>query len=148
MPWWGWTVGAGLLGLAEMHVPGSYLIWIALGAAFTAAATALWDASLHAQIGVFAAASAVSCALGFFVYRRLGPPRGETEQLNERNRMLVGARGIATADFVNGLGKVRIGDTVWLAEGGDLKEGTPIVVRSVRGMRVAVEQSAAGTSAA
>ena len=147
LPWWGWAIGAALLGIAEMHVPGSYLIWIALGAALTAAATAVWELALTAQIGVFAAASAVSCAVGYFVYRALGPPRGETDALNERNRLLVGAAGVATEDFVSGRGKVRIGDTVWLAEGANLMQGTPIAVRSVRGTRVAVE-AAAGSSAA
>jgi predicted membrane protein len=37
IPWWGWAILAALLGLAEMHAPGCYLIWIALGAALTAA---------------------------------------------------------------------------------------------------------------
>ena len=34
-PWWAWIVLAGVLALAEMAVPGSYLMWIALGAAVT-----------------------------------------------------------------------------------------------------------------
>ena len=33
--WWAWIILAGGLGLAELHVPGSYLMWIALGAAVT-----------------------------------------------------------------------------------------------------------------
>ena len=40
---------------------------------------------------------------------------------------------------MNGEGKVRLGDSIWLAEGPALDEGTPVIVRSVRGTRVVVE---------
>jgi membrane protein implicated in regulation of membrane protease activity len=33
---------------------------------------------------------------------------------------------------------VRIGDTVWLAEGHDLAEGTPVIVAGVHGTRLEV----------
>ena len=147
IPWWAWAIGAAAIGIAELHVPGSYLIWIALGAAVTAAVVALSELSLAGQIGVFLAASAASCAVGYFVYRALAGKRGEEDSLNQRNRALIGTAGIVAADFVNGRGKVRIGDTVWLAEGPELAEGTPVVVRAVRGMRVAVEAAAGSTAA-
>ena len=51
---------------------------------------------------------------------------------------MIGARGTVCQAFVNGRGKVRIGDTVWLADGPDLAEGTPVVVAGVRGTRLEV----------
>ena len=44
-PWWAWMILAGGLGLAEMGVPGAYLMWIALGATLTGAldASAVFD---------------------------------------------------------------------------------------------------------
>ena len=140
LPWWAWVVLAGILGLAEMHVPGAYLVWIALGAALTAAAdAALGGTSLEGQLGTFALASALSCGAGYFVYRRVGRRRPAEMPLNERSRAMVGERGIVCEAFQSGRGKVRLGDSVWLAAGPELAEGTPIVVNAVRGTRLVVQ---------
>ncbi len=139
MAWWAWVILAGLLGLAELHVPGSYLVWIALGAAVTAALTAGFDLTVHGQLAVVAAASALSCLAGYFVYRRLHRRQHGESPLNERSLAMIGARGTVCEAFLNGQGKVRLGDGVWLATGPDLAEGTPIVVSGVRGTRVVVE---------
>lgn len=139
IPWWGWVVFAGVLALAELHVPGSYLVWIALGAALTGAVDAAFGVSLEGQLATFAVASALSCILGYFVYRRMHRRvRGEVP-LNERSLAMVGARGTVCEAFFNGHGKVRVGDGVWLADGSDLAEGTPVVVSAVRGTRLVVQ---------
>src|SRR5205807_8668357 len=108
LPWWAWVILAGVLGVAEMHVPGAYLVWIALGAAFTAATdAALGGTSIEAQLGTFAVASALCCLIGYFGYRRVGRrPRAELP-LNERNRAMVGERGVVCEAFQSGRGKVR-----------------------------------------
>lgn len=138
-PWWGWTVVAAVVALAELHVPGSYLIWIALGAAMTAALVACGVAvSLEPQLGAFAAAAAVSCVLGWFVYRTMPGRRGHDASLNRRALQLVGAHAVVCEAFVNGEGKVRIGDSQWLAEGPALREGSAVVVTAVRGARLVV----------
>jgi inner membrane protein len=138
VPWWGWAILAAVLALAELHAPGSYLIWIALGALVTAALHAVYAPSLEAQLVTMAAASAASCVLGWFVYRALGRRRPEAPPLNERQGLLVGEKGVVAAAIVNGSGKVRLGDTVWLVEGPDLPEGAPVVVRSITRGRLRV----------
>ena len=138
-PWWAWMILAGGLGLAEMGVPGAYLMWIALGAALTGALDAAFGLSMAGQLGTFAAASALSCVVGYFVYRQMNRRvRGEI-LLNDRGLAMVGARGTVCETFVNGRGKVRLGDGVWLADGPDLAEGAPIVVSAVRGTRLVVQ---------
>lgn len=138
-PWWVWAVLAAGVGLAELHLPGSYLIWIALGAALTAAIDAMWGLSLPAQIATFAVASAVSCVLGYFVYRKIGR---DEPALNQRDMQMIGEHGVTCETFVNGRGKVRLGDSVWLAEGPNLANGVPIVVTSLRGTSVIVAAAA------
>ena len=139
IPWWAWMVAAGILGLGELHAPGSYLIWIALGAALTGALDAAFGLSMAGQIGIFAAASAFSCGAGYFVYRKLHRPRRGEVTLNQRSLSLVGERGAVCEAFVSGRGKVRLGDGVWLAAGPDLAEGTPVVVSAVHGTRLIVQ---------
>ena len=139
LPWWAWIVGAGALGLGELHVPGSYLIWIALGAALAGAADAVFHLSLEGQLAVFAGASALSCLAGYFVYRQIHRRQHGEILLNDRSLAMVGARGTVCEAFANGQGKVRLGDGVWLAAGPDLADGTPVVVSAVRGTRLVVE---------
>lgn len=140
LPWWAWVILAGVLALAELHVPGSYLVWIALGAAVTSGVHAALGASLSGQLATFAVASALSCGIGYFVYRRFERParRGDLP-LNERSQAMIGARGTVCEAFQSGRGKVRLGDTVWLAAGPELAEGAPVVVSAVRGTRLVVQ---------
>ena len=138
MPWWGWAIAAAVLGLAEMHTPGSYLIWIALGAALTAALDAWYGLSTTAQIVTMIVASGLSCLVGYFVYRRGDQRQPDERALNQREALLIGERGVVCSDIFHGTGKVRLGDTVWLAEGPDLPTGTPVIVKSVRRARVRV----------
>jgi len=138
IPWWAWACLAALIGWAELHAPGSYLIWIAIGAGLTAALEAGWRLSLSAQIGAFAVLSAISCGVGYFVYRRFNQPK-EAGPLNQRNLLMIGAQGVVCVDIVNGQGKVRLGDSVWLATGPNLPEGTQVIVKSAQGTRIIVE---------
>lgn len=139
IPWWAWVIVAGILALAELHAPGSYLVWIALGAALTSVVAAAFGGSIEGQIGSFALASALSCIVGYFVYRRVRRARPGEALLNQRGQAMVGARGTVCEPFFNGRGKVRLGDGVWLADGPDLAEGMPVAVKAVHGTRLVVE---------
>ena len=106
----------------------------------TGAADAAFGLSLEGQLAVFAAASALSCAAGYFVYRELHQRQHRHEEpLNERHRSMLGERGTVCEAFVNGRGKVRLGDSVWLASGPDLAEGATVVVSGFHGTRLVVE---------
>ena len=137
---WVWGIGAVILAVIELHTPGIYLIWLALGAALTALASLLFPLALEGQLLAFAAAAALSCVLGHFVYRRVMRPAPHAKALNERGREMIGKHGTVCEALKNGQGKVRLGDSVWLAEGPDLEAGTPIVVRAVRGTIAVVEK--------
>jgi membrane protein implicated in regulation of membrane protease activity len=145
-PWWAWIVLAGALALAEMALPSSYLMWIALGAAVTGIAAAATGMMIEAQLAIFAIATALSCIAGYFVYRQMVSDHDGDVPLNAPRRSMVGAHGTVCEAFVNGRGKVRIGDTVWLADGPDLAEGAPVVVAGVRGTRLDVKRQEAGES--
>jgi membrane protein implicated in regulation of membrane protease activity len=141
---WVWAIGALLTAIAELHCPGCYLIWIAAGAAITALASLAFDLSLSSQISIFAASCIATCVCGYFIYRRFAISNLEkafqvkTFPLNQRDLTLIGTRGVIAEAIENGHGKVKLGDSVWLAEGPDLKEGTPVVVTGVRGTIVTV----------
>ncbi len=131
-PWY-WAIGALVIAVLELPTPGFYLIWIAAGGAITALASFVFGLSLSSQIGVFVVSSAVTCVCGYFVYQRLIEPDPTRAPLNERGRDMIGATGSIVEPLTNGRGKVRLGDSVWLAEGADLPVGAPVIVTGMRG---------------
>jgi membrane protein implicated in regulation of membrane protease activity len=52
---------------------------------------------------------------------------------------MIGAKGLVAETIENGHGKVRLGDSVWLAEGPDMQSGAPIAVVGVKGTVLIVE---------
>jgi len=142
IPWWAWAAFAGVVSLAEFHLPGTYLVWVGLGAAITAALDAIFGGlALETQLLLFAGGTAASCFLGYFVYRAVGRFPAEETRLNRRDQLMIGEQGKVSDDFVHGRGKVRLGDTVWLAEGPDLPRDASVVVTAVRGARLIVRRA-------
>jgi membrane protein implicated in regulation of membrane protease activity len=142
---WYWAIAAAVIAHVEMHAPGFYLIWVACGAATTAAGIGLFGISVEQQLITFALASVGFCIVGYFVYRSLNIQTGTS--LNRRELGIVGAEGVVAEPIQNGYGKVRLGDTVWLAQGPDSPVGTPVRVRALLGTTVQVEaKTSAGES--
>ena len=146
LPWWLWFILAAILAVAELHFPGSYLIWLALGTAITSAAKGLYPSlSPEWQVSILIMASMMSCVAGYFVYRtmdiRLSNPAAS---LNRADLAMVGRRGMVSVRFIGGHGKVRIGDTVWPAmqrdSGADLQEGMMVIVVAMNGTRLVVSR--------
>ena len=130
---WIWAIAALVAAIAEIIVPGFYLIWLAAGAAITALASFALGLALTAQLFLFAVASILTCIAGYFAYRRLSRPPADAPSLNQRGLELVGATGTVYEAIRNGRGKINLGDSVWLAEGPDLDAGAAVVVTALRG---------------
>lgn len=102
---WAWAIGALLLAIFELHAPGFYLIWVALGAGVTALATFLFALPLSGQLAAFAAACLASCAAGYFVYRRIISAEPAEHARNVRDRQMVGEHAVVAEPIRNGHGK-------------------------------------------
>jgi inner membrane protein len=135
---WIWAIGALVIAVLEIVLPGAYLIWIAAGAAITALACSALDLPLTTQLIIFIGASGAACLIGYFVYQKLIKPSAGDSPLNQRELEMVGTYGVLFEAIVNGQGKVSLGDSVWLAQGPDLAAGTPVVITAVRGTMVIV----------
>ena len=135
---WILAIGSVVVAVAELQCPGYYLIWIAAGGAIAALASFAVDRASTSQISVFSVSCSLSCIWGYFVYQRMIRSSEGNPPLNQRNLEMVGAKGVVTQALENGQGKVKLGDSVWLAEGPNLKTGTPVIVKEVRGTIVLV----------
>lgn len=134
-----WLAAAVLLGLAELAVPGVFLIFLAIAAAITAATTlAVPEVSLVAQLGSFAAWSSVAVLIGKRWYVDY-PVDSDDTLLNDRMARLIGETVVVEQALVNGAGRVRVGDGVWPATGPDATAGTEMRIVGHRGGVLAVE---------
>ena len=66
---WAWLVFAALLAIAEVLIPGVFLIWIAIAAAITGLAALALPIGIPLQLLIFAALSVISVWAGMWTIR-------------------------------------------------------------------------------
>lgn len=137
-PHWVWLIGAAVLGIAEMLVPGVFLIWLAAAAAVTGFATLFFDLSLAFQFGVFAVTSLIAVYAGRRWYTN-NPVASSDPQLNDRVSRLIGEIVVVVSAIENGIGRVKVGDSVWNARGPDTQVGASVRVIGADGTYLKVE---------
>ena len=138
--WHWWVLALVLIGI-EMVAPGFFLMWIG-GAAAVTGLVALIIPSLPWQgqfliFGVLAVASVV----GARYYFKRNPIETADATLNRRGAQYIGRTFSLEEAIVNGFGKVRVGDSVWRAEGPDLPAGDRVKVIGVDGAALKVEKA-------
>lgn len=135
---WTWWIAAAVLGIFELLAPGIFFIWLAAAAAVVGGLLLVVDLSLTAQIALFAVLSFVAVMASRRWFAR-HPPISDRPLLNQRARTYVGRSFALEQAIVNGRGKLRIGDTLWLASGPDLPVGTSVRVIDEEGGVLVVE---------
>ncbi|WP_374406708.1 NfeD family protein [Pelagerythrobacter sp.] len=135
---WLWVaLGLGLATL-ELLVPGVYLIWLAAAAIATGVLTFVLDLGLAAQVIDF-----VFLALIFaFSARRFlrdKPIVSADPMLNNRMGRLIGQTGTVALAIEQGEGRIRHGDSEWIARGPDLAAGARVRIVGFEGGTVLVE---------
>lgn len=137
-----WWILALLLVAFELVMPGYFMLWIGVAAAATGVLMlAVPELSLLWQAVAFALLSMLSClAYWRWIRPRLQRVRGEATLLNRRGQQLVGQRYVLVEPIVNGRGKARVGDGVWLVSGADQPAGQTVVVTAVEGSTLHVRR--------
>lgn len=137
-PHWVWiTLGLVLAGL-EMLVPGVYLIWLAVAAIATGVLTGLFDLSLTMQVVDFVFLSLIAA----FSARRLlrdRPLVGADPLLNRRGARMVGDVALVVQPIEHGGGRVKLGDSEWIARGPDAPAGQWVRIAGSDGAILLVE---------
>jgi inner membrane protein len=137
-PHYQWLILAALLGIAEIIVPGVFLIWISLAAALTGIIALLLPIPVALQLLVFAAISLGSVYVG----RRWYLSRGDESQdpmLNDRSARMVG-QSVSVVEAVDAhKGRVRVGDSEWPARGPNLPVGSTARIAAVTNGIVMIE---------
>jgi membrane protein implicated in regulation of membrane protease activity len=137
-PHWMWMLAAIFLGIAELIVPGVFLIWLAAAAAATGLLTLAFGIGLPFQFALFALLAIASVYLGRRWYIANPMPSADP-MLNDRAARLTGRTVVVTAAIVNGEGRVRVGDSVWSCRGPDCAEGSRVRIVGADGSCLKVE---------
>jgi membrane protein implicated in regulation of membrane protease activity len=136
---WYWWILAAVLFILEMTLPGIVFLFLAIGAVASGALLAvLSEASLEAQLAVFAMFSVVS-ALALRPTLRRWQGRAAASTLNARADALVGKTFILDSPILAGRGRVKLGDGSWIVTGPDMVAGARVRVAAVNGTELAVE---------
>jgi inner membrane protein len=85
----------------------------------------------------------VAAALWIRRYARDDFVKSDVPDLNARGRQYIGRSFVVAEAIACGRGKVRVGDTLWAAEGPDTPVGTSVTVWDARGTTLLVERTPA-----
>ena len=114
------------------------MMWLGLAAIVVGAISFLVDWSWQWQCVAFAVFTLGSVPL----WRRFAlkvEPQSEAPMLNRRNQALIGRVFTLEKPIVDGIGTVRIDDTVWRVNGPDRPSGSRVRVTRADGATLAVE---------
>ena len=137
-PHWIWlTLGLVLAGL-EMLVPGVYLIWLGMAAIITGVMTMVLDLSFPMQVIDFVFLSLI---IAFSAKRILGerPIESSDPLMNRRGARLVGETALVVQAIEHGSGRVKVGDSEWIAHGPNVAAGERVRISGTDGAILLVE---------
>jgi len=139
---WNWLIIAVLLLILETIIPGVHFLWFGIAAAVIGVLALSTGIVWQLQVLAFVL---VSVAVVFWVKRYARPDVAISDlpDLNVRGQQYVGRSLVVEQAIEGGRGRVRVGDTLWAAEGPDVPVGTRVTVTGARGTVLVVERAPA-----
>lgn len=129
-----WAAIALVLIAAETFIPGAFLLWMGIAAAFVWLAVLLFPGlSLLAQVVLFVALSVVA-VLAYLKWGRGRERPSDRPLLNRRADQLVGRVVALDRSIVGGRGRVKVDDAYWDVSGPDMDAGERVRVIGANGM--------------
>jgi inner membrane protein len=135
---WLWLGLGLLLAIAEVAIPGVFLIWLAGAAMVTGVIAWLMPLGMPLEVLLFAVLAVVSVFIGRN-YLRNNPIISADPLMNDRGGRAVGETVVVAQVIEGGQGKVKLGDSEWLAKGPDAEPGTRMKVIAHEGGILVVE---------
>jgi len=139
--YWHWWVFGIVLIILELFVPGAFFLWLGISAAVVGFLMLLMpDMTWQYQWLIFAVFSVVSIVLWRqFMLKRPSPSDHPT--LNRRGEQYIGRVFTLNEAIVDGVGKIRVDDSMWKIAGEDCPVGSKVKVIEAEGavLKVAVE---------
>ena len=148
--WHWWILGVVLLGL-EIVVPGTFFLWMGVAAAIVGLVVlTVSGIGWEVQILLFAGLSVVAVVVGR-TWLKSHPVATTDPTLNVRGAQYVGRVVQLAEPLVDGVGKAKVGDSLWRVSTGDdsaLPAGSRVRVTGIEGATLTVEPAGAPEAAA
>jgi hypothetical protein len=136
---WNWFILGTLLMIAEALVPGTFMLWLGLAAIAVGALALVIPMPWQFQLVAFAVLS-IASLLAWRKFRRSSDETSDKPFLNRRAEALVGRQFTLEKPIVQGVGSVRVDDTIWRITGPDCPAGSSVRVSQVDGANLIVEK--------
>ena len=135
---WNWLILSVVLMGIETFAPGVFMLWLGLAALIVGVLSFGIAWSWQTQLIVLAALSIAMVPLWRYYSGRNARPT-DNPFLNKRAEGLVGRVFTLEKPIVDGVGTVRIDDTVWRVSGPDAPSGSRVKIASADGASLRVE---------
>ena len=136
--WHWWVIGIVLI-MLELFLPGAFFLWMGIAAALVGIILLIApDMTWQSQFIIFAIVSVVSIAV-WRIYLNKHPIATDKPTLNRRGEQYVGREFTLAEPVVNGVGKLKVDDTMWKIEGDDCESGTKIKMIEADGAVLKIE---------
>lgn len=139
---WNWFILAVVLLTLETVIPGVHLLWFGIAAIIVGFLGLATGVAWPWQVLAF---GLLSVLVVFWVRKFVRPDVAISDlpDLNVRGQQYVGRSLVVEQAIQNGRGKVRVGDSLWAAEGPDAPAGARVTVTGARGTVLVVERAPA-----
>ena len=135
---WNWFIAAVVLFLVEIMAPGTFMMWLGLAALVVGAISLGVDWSWQAQLIAFGVFAVAAIPAWRHFASKVEPPV-DRPFLNRRAEGYVGRVFTLDKPIVDGVGTIRIDDTVWRVSGPDCPAGSRVKVARADGADLMVE---------
>lgn len=135
---WNWLIFALILYALEAIVPGVNLVWFGTAALVVGMLVFATGITWPWQLVIFAAIS-ICTAFAVRKFARSRTHVSDVPDLNVRGHQYIGREFVVAEAIKGGRGRIRVGDTLWQAEGEDVPAGTRVRVKSVNDAVLMVE---------
>ncbi|WP_261833735.1 NfeD family protein [Vibrio ishigakensis] len=132
---WHWLAFGLVLLCVELLGTAGYFLWLGLSALIVGALLSVLPLGWQMQWMSFASFSLVTTWLWWRYQSKRDNKAHQDSTLNQRSKQLVGETTVLENDFVEGRGRIKLGDTSWSARSDtEISAGTRIEVYKVDGI--------------
>ena len=135
---WNWLIVGAIFLALELFAPGAFMLWLGIAALAVGLISFAIDWSWQSQLVTFALLSLALVPAWRHYAPKVEKPT-DSPLLNRRSESYVGRVFTLDNPIVDGIGRVRIDDTIWRVAGPDSAAGSRVRVVRAEGANLFVE---------
>lgn len=137
---WGWlALGFGLIAVEMLVLPGGFPLWIGIAALAMAGVVSVFTLSWQVELVIFGLLAVLASVIAWKLHYRPGRVDA-ADGMHDRVDQLVGREYSLDEAIEDGIGRIRVDDTVWRVSGQNMAVGTKVRITGVDGATLKVER--------